>query len=74
MIDAEAPASPVCFTVADRGSEVILVGEVDFREAWVEVPFPGAVDFDGVAAVLLAGTAESFAGCRALPFTANELS
>jgi hypothetical protein len=74
VIEAEAPASSVCFTADDRGSEDTLAGDVDFRDAWIELPFPGAVDFAGAVPLLFAGTAESSAGCRALPFTANELS
>jgi hypothetical protein len=72
VTDAEAPASPVCF-VADLGSEDALAVDVDFRDAWVEAPLPGGVDF-AAAPFLLAGAAESATGCVALPFTANELS
>ena len=73
VTDAEAPASPVCFVADERGSADALAVDVDFRDAWVELPLPGGVDFAG-APVLLAGTAEFSAGCVALPFTANELS
>jgi hypothetical protein len=58
----------------DLVSEDALTVDVDFRDAWVELPLPGGVDFAGAALVLLAGTAEFSAGCVALPFTANELS
>ena len=72
--DAEALVSPVCFGADDLASEDALAVDVDFRDPPVEAPLPGGVDFAGAGPVLLAGTAESSAGCLALPFTANELS
>jgi len=68
--DAEFPVG--CAGVV-RGSVEALAGVTAFLAACVDVLRAFAVDLDGAAEFLVA-SADSSAGCRALPFTANELS
>jgi hypothetical protein len=77
-MDADAPAddaeSPVGCGGNVRGSVDFLAGGADLLADLVDGPLGCAVDVDGLAGVVFVGSADSSAGCRALPFTANELS
>src|SRR5207237_9672867 len=59
---AESPAA--CAGVV-RGSGEVLTGGADLLDDCLDVPLRCAVDIDGFAAVI-AGSADSSAGCRAL--------
>jgi hypothetical protein len=76
-VDDDAPAvdaeSPV-------GCAENVCGSLDFPEGGdfladcVDGPLSCAADLDDLAGGVFGGSADSSADCRALPFTANELS
>jgi hypothetical protein len=78
VIDADAPAdragSPAGCTVDVGRSADFLAGGADLLADVVEVPPGWAVELDRLAVVGFETSADSSAGFRALPFTANELS
>jgi len=76
-MDADAPAvdpeSPVGCAENVCGSLDFPAGG-DFLADCVDGPLGCAADLDGLAGGVFGGSDDSSAGCRALPFTANELS
>jgi hypothetical protein len=67
--DAEFPAG--CEVVVSLRA---LAGGANFLAGGADAPFGGAVDLDDRVDVVAGSVDDDSSGCRALPFTANELS
>ncbi len=70
-MDADAPAVDPESPVGCAGN---VCGSLDFLADCEDGPLGCAADLDGLAGGVFGGSADSSADCRALPFTANELS